>query len=101
MKKAFSFLAIIGSLVLLPFSSASANHNGRLVGYTDCGIPVYATHEIVGHDHCGRNVWEWVTHYPRSCHCHDRYREPEYCRPSGHNYEAPYRGSSYSFSLRF
>lgn len=104
MKKILTSLAITAAFALVPFTSASAHHDqcgdGRLVGYTPCGKPIYAYHEVVGHDRCGRNVWEWVTHYPSSCHCRDRHREGYYSRPPGYC-EVPRSGGSWSFFFRF
>ena len=95
MKKLFSLFTVLGALALMPVRQASAYHHGRdgrLSGYTPCGKPIYAYHEVVGHDHCGRNIWEWVTHYPSSCHCRDHHRDSGrsysrhgYHRPSGWN----------------
>ncbi len=100
MKKTLSFLALIGTLAMLPISTANANHDGRLVGYTQCGKPIYATHEIVGRDHCGRNIWKWISHYPSSCHCREQRRDDDHCSSSRQYYEAPRRESSWSFFFR-
>ena len=73
-----TFLSVLGAFALMPATTASAHdyrHDGRLVGYTPCGKPIFAYHEVVGHDRCGRNVWEWVTHYPSGCHCRSSHRE--------------------------
>lgn len=72
MKKILSLIALAGTFDLLPVNSANAHDSGRVVGYTPCGKPIIATHEVAGRDHCGRNIWEWIRHYPSSCHCDNR-----------------------------
>lgn len=101
MKKILSLLALTSAFALMPVNSTNAHDFGRVVGYTPCGKPIIATHEVVGRDHCGRNIWEWVTHYPSSCHCGDRRRADDQCSSSRHHYEAPRRESSWSFFFRF
>ena len=104
MKKLFSLLTLAGAFALLPLNSATAHdssRDGRLVGYTPCGKPIYSYHEVVGRDRCGRHIWEWVTHYPSSCHCRESHRDYGYgsrCE-SGRGYYRP--GSGWSFNFRF
>ena len=95
MKKLISLLTVLGAFALLPVNTAEAHdygRDGRLVGYTPCGKPIYAYHEVVARDHCGRNIWEWVTRYPSSCHCGDHRRD------YGRGY---YRPGGWSFNFRF
>jgi hypothetical protein len=101
MKKILTFLAITEAFALLPFTSASAHdhcRDGRLVGYTPCGKPVFAYHEIVGHDRCGRNVWEWVTEYPSDCHCR-HHVVLDHCEH--HHEHVAYAHPGWGFSLHF
>jgi hypothetical protein len=104
MKKLFTILTAISAFALLPVTSASAHdshhRDGRIVGYTPCGKPIVAYHEIVGHDHCGRNIWEWVSHYPASCHCrsHPRDYDRDHC-DTGRGYHRPSAG--WNFFFRF
>lgn len=103
MKKLFAIFTAISAFALLPVTTASAHdqyHDGRVVGYTPCGKPIVAYHEVVGRDHCGRNIWEWVSHYPSSCHCHDQHRDYDrgHC-DSGRNYYRP--SSGWNFHVRF
>jgi hypothetical protein len=99
MKKSLSLLLVLGALALMPVPTAHAghSHHGRLTGYTPCGKPIYAYHQVVARDHCGRNVWQWVTRYPSSCHCGDRHRSSGHCdsRSSSH------RSGGWSFFFRF
>ncbi len=101
MKKILSLIALTCSFALLPLNSANAHDCGRIVGYTPCGKPIIATHEVVGRDHCGRNIWKWVNHYPSSCHCREEPRYEDHCSSSRHHYEAPRRESGWSIFLRF
>ena len=102
MKKILTFLAITGTIALAPFRSASAHdhcRDGRLVGYTPCGKPIIAYHEVVGRDHCGRNIWEWVPHYPESCHCRSHRVERDTCDRGRDRiyYSRPSTGLHFSF----
>lgn len=76
MKRLLSLVTVFGAFALMPVHIAGARDHrgdGHRVGYTPCGKPIYAYHEVVGRDRCGRNIWEWVTHYPSSCHCRDHH----------------------------
>ena len=80
-------LTIIATVSLFAITSASADHNScesrRLVGYTECGTPIFATLEVVGYNHCGQPVLQWVTHYPRESEYRESYRE--YSHHSSHH----------------
>lgn len=71
-------LTIIATVSLLAITTASA-HEGcesrRLVGYTECGTPIFATLEVVGYNHCGQPIMQWVTHYPRETEYRESYRD--------------------------
>ena len=60
-------LTILASVSL--FASTVAAHpeceSRRVVGYTRCGEPIFATLEMIGRSRCGEPIFEWVTHYPR------------------------------------
>jgi hypothetical protein len=102
MKKLIPLLAILGAFALIPINTATAHdscRDARLVGYTPCGKPIYAYHQVVSRDHCGRNVWEWVTHYPSSCHCGDRHRDYDRGRCDFHR--SSHRTSGWNFNIRF
>lgn len=108
MKKLISVLTVLGAFALMPVNNARAGHqnDGRLTGYTPCGKPIYAYHQVVARDHCGRNVWQWVTRYPSSCHCGDRHRDSNrgHC-DSGRSHHSSsgshYRYSGWNFNIRF
>jgi hypothetical protein len=102
MKKLLFFATLFGALALMPANTASARdhgHNGRLVGYTPCGKPIHAYHQVVARDHCGRNVWQWVTRYPSSCHCGDHHRG--YDRGRCDSNRGAYRPGGWNFFFRF
>ncbi|MCE9520165.1 MAG: hypothetical protein K8R87_11520 [Verrucomicrobia bacterium] len=104
MKKLISVLTVIGAFALMSVNSVSAHdsyNNGRLVGRTPCGKPIYAYHQVVARDHCGRNVWQWVTRYPSSCHCGDRHRDYGYNRGHCESGRSYYRPSGWNFNIRF
>lgn len=107
MKKLISLLTVLGAFALIPVNNANAYdscHNGRLTGYTPCGKPIYAYHQVVARDHCGRNVWQWVTRYPSSCHCGDRHRgngHRDYSRGRCESGRSQYRSSGWNFNIRF
>lgn len=92
-------LTIIATVSLFAITTASANHEGcesrRLVGYTQCGTPIFATLEVVGYNHCGQPIFQWVTHYPREVEYRDSYRDyDDHC--AGHGYSS-YHHSHYSY----
>ncbi len=55
----------------------------RLVGYSECGTPIFATYEFVGRTRCGEPIFEWVTHYPRESERHHSYERHEDFRHRG------------------
>lgn len=78
-------LTILASASL--FASTVSAHpacetSRRLVGYTHCGTPIFATYEMVGRTRCGDPIFQWVTHYPR---------EESFSR-SSHDRDDDYRG---------
>ncbi len=61
-------LTIIATFSLFAITTASAHdscESRRLVGYSECGTPIFATLEVVGYNHCGQPILQWITHYPR------------------------------------
>lgn len=90
MKTLFSVLAAVAVLGIAAPSSAKADHgycNGatQVVGYTSWGAPIVAQYRIVGYDHCGRPIGQWVTLPPQ---------RPSYgCQPGyGHSHNHGYSG---------
>jgi hypothetical protein len=80
----------------------SSGHT-RVVSYLPCGRPVYAVYQIVGYNHCGQPVGQWVTQR-QACGCSVCSPRPVYghgyhhsCPPS---YRNPYYGRS-SSGFRF
>lgn len=83
----------------------------RVVGYTSWGAPIIAVYQIVGYDHCGRPVGQWVTQAaPARPNCGPSYggysgysggygghhHHPGYSRGS---YGRPRSGVSFSFGF--
>ena len=106
-----SILTLLAAAAVLGFaapSTAKADHacgSRRVISYMPCGTPVYAVYQIVGHDHCGRPVGQWVTqHAPHNCGvCNPR---PSYGSHSSHShghsgYRPGYSHSRSGLSFRF
>ena len=109
MKTLLSVLAAAAVLGVAAPSTAKADpfcHGSRrIVSYMRCGTPVYAVYQVVGYDHCGRPVGQWVTQ--RASHscgvCNPRpsygYGRPG-CAPShGGFHGRPRSGISFSFGF--
>jgi hypothetical protein len=63
MKRILAILAVLTTLGITLPSEAKADHGygRRVVSYSSCGRPVYATYRIIGYDRCGNPVGQWVT----------------------------------------
>ncbi|MEZ5386051.1 MAG: hypothetical protein R3F13_11105 [Prosthecobacter sp.] len=65
MKTLITLLAATAVLGFAAPSTAKADsycHGAqRIVSRLPCGTPVYAVYQVVGYDHCGRPVGQWVT----------------------------------------
>ena len=75
MKKILTILATVSLFALTATSVRACDEPRRVVGYTQCGTPIFATLEVVGYNHCGQPIMQWVTHYPRETEHHDSYRD--------------------------
>ena len=111
MKTLLSVLAAAAVLGVAAPSTAKADSfchgSRRIVSYMPCGTPVYAVYQVVGYDHCGRPVGQWVTQRaPHNCGvCNPR---PSYgyghhghhsCPPSNGYYSRPRSGISFCFGF--
>ena len=108
MKRIIAILAALATLGLTVPTDAEAGHtsNRRVVSYTACGRPIYATYCIIGFDRCGNPIGQWVTETSR-CGCSkcrprvpsfpgQRHHHHDYCPPS-----FGFGGSSGGFFFRF
>lgn len=73
MKKLLTILATVSLFAITTTSAVQGCDTRRLVGYTECGTPIFATLEVVGYNHCGQPIFEWVTHYPCEVQQRDSY----------------------------
>jgi hypothetical protein len=65
MKTVLTILASVSIFASTVSARPECETPRRLVGYTHCGTPIYATYEMVGRSRCGEPIFQWVTHYPR------------------------------------
>ncbi|MCB1278103.1 hypothetical protein [Prosthecobacter sp.] len=93
-----TILTLIAATAVLGFAAPTSakadgycNGSRRIISYMPCGTPVYAVYQVVGYDHCGRPVGQWVTQrVPHSCGvCNPR---PSY--GFGHSHHHGYSGYS-------
>ena len=79
MKKVIAFItAVIAVSLLTPI--AEAGHSKRkIVGYNQCGDPLYATYRIVSYQRCGRPIYGWVRD-----RCTSSCTRPGRCNHHGH-----------------
>ncbi|MFM7603778.1 MAG: hypothetical protein ACKO8Z_01095 [Prosthecobacter sp.] len=111
MKTLLSLFAAAAVFGITAPSTAQADpfcHSSRrIVNYMPCGAPVYAVYQVVGYDHCGRPVGQWITtRAPHSCLiCNPSpsygygYHGHHNCTPSGGFYTRPRSGIRFSFGF--
>jgi hypothetical protein len=85
MKTVLIILASVSIFASTISAHSECERPRRLVGYTECGTPIYATYEIVGRTRCGEPIFEWVTHYPRESERHHSYERYEEHHHYGHD----------------
>ncbi len=61
MKKFLLIISAIGAFSALSSTATAGDTYYRLVGYDNCGHPVYACYHVHGYDSCGRVVGQWTT----------------------------------------
>ncbi|MBL9143538.1 MAG: hypothetical protein JNM99_07610 [Verrucomicrobiaceae bacterium] len=82
MKSILAILTLLTALfVIAPSAEAYDGCNRRIVSYTSCGRPIYATYQFYGYDRCGNPVGRWVTESSR-CSCSVCNPRPVYSYPS-------------------
>ena len=91
MKRTLAILAALTTIGLTLPSEVKAdwgcNHGARrVISYTTCGRPIFATYRIIGYDRCGNPVGQWVTDRS-NCGCNTcSPRRPAF---SGHDHHQP------------
>ena len=90
--------------LLVPVAEAGHGHR-RVVGYNQCGDPVYATYRIVSYQRCGRPNYAWVRDRcstacsrPGRCHHHGYRHSHSHARGYGHTV---YRSGGTRLSVGF
>ena len=101
MKHILGLLTVL-SVVAFTAPSAKADHsNRRVVSYTSCGRPVYASYQVYGYDRCGNPIGRWVTE-SSYCGCEVCHPRPRYYSQQPSYYQQPSyqsHGHGFSFSI--